>query len=151
LGKIQILDRRIQMKKRSKKPIDINAAAAHKYRLLQAQRLIDEYYGPTKGKGTKTTPTEPQGRPEILRYLCSNEFRVALKQSELIVGQDEATGNEFVVFGRPILERISETGAEEKHVVLMVPILQETEELECLIAAVQVVKGWHEYEPSIPE
>jgi hypothetical protein len=88
---------------------------------------------------------EQKGRPE------RPEFRAELKQSEIKVAQARSTGDEFVVFGRPILELIDVTGMEEKHKALMVPILEETNELEALIAAVQVAKGWDEYQPSSPE
>ncbi len=54
----------------------------------------------------------PRGRPERMWELRDPEFHRELKEAEIIVGQDENTGKQCLVFGRSTLEAIiaSEAG-----------------------------------------
>ncbi len=89
---------------------------------------------------------ELKGRPEMMGYLASAEFQENLKQNEVILGVDEKTGNEFVVFGRSTLRTMLSAAAPRPTLTMRVNILQATDELVMLIAAVRVAKGYDEYE-----
>lgn len=92
----------------------------------------------------------PEGRPEVMRKLGSAEFREELRQADVILGRDEETDNQFLVFGRSTLQAIVQSGVSMVGKVLYVPILQRTLELEALIAAVQVARGYDDYEAAPP-
>jgi hypothetical protein len=78
----------------------------------------------------------------------SPEFQNELSKADIIFGKDEKTGIHFLVFGRSTLKSIVATRRSMTCNVLVQPVLQHTEELECLAAAVIVVKGHHEYDRS---
>ncbi len=90
----------------------------------------------------------PEGRPEVMRRFFDPQFHDELKKADLILCKDERSGDEFLVFGRSTLKRIVGSGSGQPMdcAVLRVVILRHTKELEALLAAVQVVKGYHEYE-----
>jgi hypothetical protein len=88
----------------------------------------------------------PEGRPNIIQQLGSPEFLEALKQADIILGMDEATGNEFVLFGKSTLRGIAGSGAPMNCVVVKQMIRGNSLEFETLIAAVTAAKGYHEYE-----
>ncbi len=81
-----------------------------------------------------------------MERLRSRAFLAALKEADVILGLDERTRNEFLVFGRSTLQGVVGSGRSMELVVLREEILQHTEELEALLAAVQVARGYHEYE-----
>jgi hypothetical protein len=64
---------------------------------------------------------------------------------DVIIGVDVMSGHEFLVYGRKTVERISRMDSEEEFSVLYIGLDQETEELERLVALVEVVKGSHDY------
>jgi hypothetical protein len=85
------------------------------------------------------------GRPERLAELCSLEFRESLRSAAVVLGKDENTDNQFVVFGLDMLQVIASGKTRSDRAMLVVPILQHTDELEALITAVSIVKGRHDY------
>jgi len=87
----------------------------------------------------------PQGRPEIIRHLTSSQFSAQLSESELVLGVDERTGDEFLVFGRAAFSQGQALGIHLP--CLKQAIFCDTDELAYLLAAVSVVKGQHEYQP----
>ena len=76
----------------------------------------------------------------------SADPRGTLRKAQLIFGVDVMTRNRFLVYGRPDLERIVSTGQKMEMVMAAVELDEETDELEKLLALVQVVKGRHDYE-----
>jgi hypothetical protein len=90
--------------------------------------------------------TSTQARPHVIATLTSPGFIGQVKKADLIMGKDEASGHEFVLFGRSTLEAVVKENRTAKVHQLVVPILQETDELEALIAAVRVAKGYDDYQ-----
>jgi hypothetical protein len=90
-------------------------------------------------------PTPPPGRPEVCAYLMGDEFRKKLKTAKVIMGADPNTKNLFVVYGRDLVKTVAAELVPVADGLLVVQILQDTEELEILLAAVNVVKGQDEY------
>lgn len=88
----------------------------------------------------------PEARPDVIAWLMSPDFARQVQKADLVIGKDEASGREFVVFGRSILEAIVDENHMAKVHPLVVPILQATDELEALIAAVREAKGYDDYE-----
>jgi hypothetical protein len=86
-----------------------------------------------------------EGRPDIIQQLGSPEFLDALKQADIILGMDEATGNDFVLFGKSTLRGIAGSGAPMNCVVVKQKIRGNSLEFEALLAAVTAAKGYHEY------
>jgi hypothetical protein len=76
--------------------------------------------------------------------------RPMLRSADLIFGVDIMSGRQFLVFGRERLERMVRTRKAERCRVLRIGIDQETDELERLVALVQVMRGQHDYESSSP-
>lgn len=88
------------------------------------------------------------GRPNVIAEMCSPAFLRDVKQAEIIFGVDEETKNKFIVFGKSLLKDIASGTEARTAETLTVPILQRTEEFECLLAAVGLVKGHYDYTPS---
>ena len=80
--------------------------------------------------------------------LMQSDMIDKLRSADLIFGSDETTGKLSIVFGNRLLERIVETGRSEWAAFEIVPIHQDTLELEALIEATTVAKGHHEYRAS---
>src|SRR5262249_50228524 len=76
--------------------------------------------------------------------LCADPRR-ALHDAEVIFGVDVASGNEVIVYGRQVLERIALGRGARAVGVLRVSLDQATGEVEQLIALVGVVKGRDAY------
>jgi hypothetical protein len=93
----------------------------------------------------------PNGRPEVMQKLGSPQFLAELMRADVVRGQDEQTGNTFIVFGRSTLQSIKAANQSMDCYVIQVAIIQKTLELEALIAAVKVAKGYHEYEATTPQ
>lgn len=92
---------------------------------------------------------DPQnGRREVIQKLSSPQFLAELEHADVVLGRDEQTGNTFPVFGRSTLQSMKAANQSMDCYVIEQPILQKTRELEALVAAVQVAKGYHEYEPT---
>jgi hypothetical protein len=83
----------------------------------------------------------PEKRQMIATLLGDN-----FDGAEVIWGLDEDTGNRFLVFGT---HTFTELGPEGGRLVrqIIVPIRRSTSELEALLAAVQVKRGYHDYPP----
>ena len=93
-----------------------------------------------------TCTKSPEARPHVIDMLTSPGFIGKVQEADLVIGKDEASGHEFVVFGRSILEAIVDENHMAKVCPLVVPILQATDELEALVAAVRAAKGYDDYE-----
>jgi hypothetical protein len=72
--------------------------------------------------------------------------RELVASADVILGVDIDSDHEFVVYGRDRLRRVIGSGESEMARVLRIELDQESDELEKLIALVQVVKGSHDYE-----
>jgi len=85
-----------------------------------------------------------------LRPNVSDNFdaRAILKAADLIFGVDVMSEKEMLVFGKKKLEQIIRKGTAKSLEVLRVLIDgdESSDELEKLIALVQTVKGYHDYE-----
>ena len=88
----------------------------------------------------------PEGRPEKLAEFMSPGFKALIQSADAILGVDEETGNEFIVFGMSTLESIVASSKPVASRVLTVAILQRTDELELLCAVVRAVKGYIDYQ-----
>jgi len=71
--------------------------------------------------------------------------REALRLADVIIGVDFMSQREFVVYGRHILEEIATTGVKKNARVLKIGVDQETDELDKLVALVEVSKGSQDY------
>ena len=88
----------------------------------------------------------PQGRPEKRAEFMSPEFKAQIQSAEAILGIDEESGNEFIVFGMSTLESILASSKSVASRVLVVAILQRTDELELLCMVVKAIKGYIDYQ-----
>jgi len=68
-----------------------------------------------------------------------------MSEADVIFGVDVMTCNRFLVYGRDALKRIARIGLSEDLAVVVIELDQESEELEKLIALVEVLKGKHDY------
>jgi hypothetical protein len=66
-------------------------------------------------------------------------------QSDLVIGVDFMTRQEYVVYGKAALKRISESGEGEDLRVLRVAIDGETEDLDKLCGLVMLLRGRFDY------
>lgn len=78
------------------------------------------------------------------------EVRELMRESNLIIGHDLATGNEPIFFGLGMLEDIIHGHQHEygPQLVLSVSYDSRTDELEYLYVAVQVLRGHCDYDAS---
>jgi len=74
--------------------------------------------------------------------------RDVMSQAEVVVAIDVMSGHEALVYGRRILDRVAAGRLDRDPVVLKVALDMEIDELEHLLALVQVLKGRHEYRAS---
>src|SRR6476620_938519 len=51
----------------------------------------------------------------------------ALEKADVILGRDKATGQDFIVYGREVMQRLEAVGAPERHKVTVVELDQNTE------------------------
>ena len=75
--------------------------------------------------------------------------RILFTQAQIIWGRDVMTRHQFLVYGRKAIQRVASSGKIQPLPAVMIEIDQETDELEKLLALVQVVKGKHDYEASM--
>jgi hypothetical protein len=70
-----------------------------------------------------------------------------IKNAELVMGYDPATDNAFIVWGRPLIANVAALphGESVQVPMLVVALDQSTQQLEILLAAVEVAHGHHEY------
>jgi hypothetical protein len=74
--------------------------------------------------------------------------RHVMADAEVVVAVDVMSGNESLMYGRRILERVVAGTLDRDPEVLKVELDMETDDLERLAALVQVTKGFHEYRAS---
>jgi len=75
----------------------------------------------------------------------SPDYRPTLLAADLIFGRDVDSGHEFLVYGRAALERVRENGRPDKFRIVVVEVDMETDELELLLALVEVLRGRNDY------
>ena len=66
-------------------------------------------------------------------------------QADVILGIDVMIGQEYVVFGKPALQRIAETGRGEDLRILRVGIDEATDDLDKLCGLVMLLRGRFDY------
>ena len=71
--------------------------------------------------------------------------RQALCDAEVILGVDVMSRNEFLLYGRRTLERIVK-GKSRSVKMIRIGLDQDSDDLERIMALVEVVKGRHEYQ-----
>jgi hypothetical protein len=64
-----------------------------------------------------------------------------LHGADLIIGVDRASGHEFLMYGRAVLEELARTGGERDLRIVRIGMDPATDDLEKLAAAIVVVKG----------
>jgi hypothetical protein len=102
-------------------------------------------------------PDLPSDPPPIRALFDENRSeanlaaRQTLREADVIIGVDVTSGHQFPVYGRAAFERIARTGQTEWLRITLVPLNQETGDLERLLAVVQAVKGHHDYQGGPPE
>jgi hypothetical protein len=106
-------------------------SAENKSHVIPLEAFLDDNMGPNLSGGCDPRPV--------------------LHGADIIFGVDIMSGHEFIVFGRDVLEEIARSGQSRRLRVLYIGIDQETEELEKLLAMVQVVKGRDDYQASEPD
>jgi hypothetical protein len=72
--------------------------------------------------------------------------RQELKDAEVIFGVDVMTRDQFLLYGRPTLKRISEGGESRSVKVMRIELDQDSDDLERILALMEVVKGRHDYQ-----
>ncbi|MGD1095124.1 MAG: hypothetical protein ABSB35_24420 [Bryobacteraceae bacterium] len=77
-----------------------------------------------------------------------NETLELFTKTDIILGHDTDTDNVFLVFGRTLLQVIVADNESRPCSVVVVNLRQSTSELELLIAAVQVARGYDDYQSS---
>jgi hypothetical protein len=98
---------------------------------------------------TVIEPDPLPGRAEVMTKILHPDSIKELRKAQIIIGIDEATGNEFLMFGRDVIKELHRWPESETRYTVFVEIRQATNELEALCAAVEEAKGHHEYEPDV--
>ena len=81
-----------------------------------------------------------------MKRLGETDFLAGLMRADVVLGEDEDTGKVFVVFGRSTTKGIAGSARGMVCHVIRQPILQRSDELDALLVAVRLAKGYHEYE-----
>jgi len=82
-----------------------------------------------------------------LASIESPEFRAKMKDADLIFGFDISREQDVLMYGRLTLKAARESGKTLPFRVLRIKYDQRTgDQLEILLAAIQVVKGRHDYQ-----
>ena len=77
-----------------------------------------------------------------------NESWDTIEDADIILGLDVMSRNEFLIFGKDLLQEIVAGNSTVEARIIRVSMDQETNELERFLAIVQAVKGKHDYESS---
>jgi hypothetical protein len=116
------------------------------------QYRMEMVYKRLRGPASRGNETDganvipPPGRPEKMNELLGQRSTLdKLRDADVIFGVDEGTGNEFLVFGRDLIQEIADSTTTRCVLVVRVPILPATRELEALLAITEGAKGHHEY------
>jgi hypothetical protein len=72
--------------------------------------------------------------------------RSALRAAEVIIGVDDRSDREFIVYGRNALEEKTRTSAADALRILKIRLDQNSAELQWLLTLVEAVKGHHDYQ-----
>jgi hypothetical protein len=73
------------------------------------------------------------------------DSRPLLLSADLVFGRDVTSGREFLVYGRPFLERIVRTGRSRPARVVRIELDQNTDELEVLCTVIEALRGRCDY------
>ena len=73
------------------------------------------------------------------------EFAKYVSPAAVILAVDKKTGREVCIYGRKALEEIVRSGVAQKLPVTRIPVDFATEQLECALAVVLMVKGSYEW------
>jgi hypothetical protein len=65
--------------------------------------------------------------------------------ANVVIGRDRKSGNEFLVYGRERFYRFDDASEDADRFTAIIELDQETDDLERLLALVEVLKGRHEY------
>jgi hypothetical protein len=71
--------------------------------------------------------------------------RDLIVQADLVIGVDIMTGQEYVVYGKATLKRISESGQAEDVRILRIALDAQTEDLDKLCGLVMLLRGRFDY------
>jgi hypothetical protein len=76
----------------------------------------------------------------------------AIRDADVVIGRNLASGHEFIVFGREILQRLAAIKAPERHkfVVVEVDPNQDGDQTSALVALVTALKGRNDFRPGLP-
>jgi hypothetical protein len=96
-------------------------------RVIPIDALFDEVLGPTLGR---------QGF----------DSTAVLREADVILGVDVVSRHEFLVYGQALIEDMIKSGRVRPGRVLKIELDQATDELEKLVALVELVKGSHDYQ-----
>ena len=77
---------------------------------------------------------------------AQNRTIALFKETDVILGHGTDTDNVFVVYGRELLQTIAAGKDGKECTILTVDLRQSTSELEMLLAAVKVAKGFDDYQ-----
>jgi hypothetical protein len=76
------------------------------------------------------------------------DVRKTLKAADVILGRDVMTGHEFILYGRDAVERIAASADDSEDAgVIVISLDQESDDLNRIIALVELIKGRHDYRP----
>lgn len=83
---------------------------------------------------------DQQARMELPLRLTPQQQQ-EIGQADVVMAVDEEAEYREVVFGRDRLERIAATGHSENLIVKLCPVKSKTQQVECLVAFVRVIKA----------
>ncbi len=75
----------------------------------------------------------------------SADPRPLLNAADVVFGVDRMSGRQFLVYGADALRHVIQTGKPRRFLVVRIELDQETDDLERLVALMEVVKGPHDY------
>lgn len=76
----------------------------------------------------------------------SADPRPLLNEADIVFGVDRMSGREFLVYGADALRHVIDTGKSMSLYLLFIELDHETDDLERLLALMEVVKGKHDYQ-----
>jgi hypothetical protein len=77
----------------------------------------------------------------------ADDAHADLRAADVILGVDNVSQKQFIIFGRRVLRRLVRGGPGRGAKVLRITLRQDTEELALLLTLVCATKGPHDYEP----
>jgi hypothetical protein len=76
----------------------------------------------------------------------SADPRPLLNAADVVFGVDRMSGRQFLVYGADALRDVIQTGKARRLHVMRIELDQETDDLERLLALMEVVNGRHDYQ-----